>query len=88
MISIPVAAAGQPVLKHELEQLNGVTSVAAMSTIPGKDATGHTRVRPAPGAEPIRVDYYFADASIFVHLQPVITGWRQLSPATVQQVEK
>lgn len=65
MITIPIAATSLPVLKHELEQLNGVTSVAAISTIPGKEVTGTTRVRPQPGAEPIAMDYYFADAGIF-----------------------
>lgn len=65
VITIPIAAAGQPLLKHELEQLNGVTSVAAISTIPGKEVTGHTRVRPQPAAEPIGIDYYFADPGIF-----------------------
>ncbi|AXY74898.1 hypothetical protein D3H65_13270 [Paraflavitalea soli] len=65
VISIPLAAAGQPLLKHELEQLNGVTSVAAISTLPGREVTGRTRVRSQPGAEPIAMDYYFADPGIF-----------------------
>jgi putative ABC transport system permease protein len=65
IITIPLAANSQPVFKHELEQLNGVSQVAAISTIPGKDATGNTSVRPQPGATPIGMDYYYADAAIF-----------------------
>lgn len=75
IITIPITPAGQPVLKHALEQLNGVTSVAAISTIPGKDVTGATRVRTQPGKEPINMDYYCADAAIFttMHL-PLLAG--------------
>lgn len=64
IITIPVAAAELPIIKHELEQLNGVTSIASISTIPGKDASGTMRVRPEPGKEPIGMDYYYADANI------------------------
>jgi putative ABC transport system permease protein len=64
IITMPVAAAEQPIIKHELEQLSGVTSVASISTIPGKDASGTVRVRPEPGKEPIGMDYYYADAGI------------------------
>ncbi|MBO9566085.1 MAG: ABC transporter permease [Niastella sp.] len=75
IITIPVNANGQGVLKHELEQLSGVTGVAAISTIPGKDATGGTRVRSKPGAEPIGMDYYFADAAILSTMNlPLLAG--------------
>lgn len=75
IITIPVSPAGLPLLKHELEQLSGVTNVAAVSTIPGKDATGNTRVRPKPGADPISMDYYFADAAILPAMNlPLLAG--------------
>jgi putative ABC transport system permease protein len=64
IITIPVAATELPVLKHELEQLNGITNVTAMSSIPGKEASGSTHVRQAPGKDPIGMDYYHADAGI------------------------
>lgn len=64
IITIPVTPNGQAILKHELEQLSGVTGVSAISTIPGKDATGSTRVRNNRGADPIGMDYYYTDATI------------------------
>jgi putative ABC transport system permease protein len=64
IITIPATAASQPILKHELEQLNGVSSVAAISTIPGKDASGSVRVTTTPGKEPVSMDYYHAEADI------------------------
>lgn len=69
IITIPVTTARIPVLKHELEQLSGVTGVAAISTIPGKDASGGTRVRLKPGADPVYIDYYYADAAIIPVMQ-------------------
>lgn len=75
IITIPVTAKGQSILKHELEQLSGVTGVAAISTIPGKDATGGTRVRITPGADPINIDYYYADAAVINTLDlTLLTG--------------
>jgi putative ABC transport system permease protein len=81
IITIPVTAAGQPVLKHELEQLSGVTSVAAISTIPGKDATGATRVRPRPGTDPINMDYYYADAAIINTMNLSLVAGNTFPPA-------
>lgn len=75
IITIPVNANGQAVLRHELEQLSGVTGVSAISTIPGKDATGSTLVRSKPGADPIGMDYYFADAAILHTMNlPLLAG--------------
>jgi len=64
IITLPVAAAEQPVLQHELEQLHGVTGVASISTVPGKEASGSTQVRTAPGTDPINMDFYYADANM------------------------
>lgn len=64
IITLPIAAAEQPIIKHELEQLNGVTSVASISTIPGRDASGSTHVRLEPGKDPISIDFYHADAGM------------------------
>jgi putative ABC transport system permease protein len=82
IITIPITAAAQPLLKHTLEQLNGVNSVAAISTIPGKDATGTMRVKKAPETEPIRMDYYFADGGLIHTLGLQLMAGTTLPPAT------
>lgn len=65
IVTIPTTPASEARLKHALEQLPGITGVAAVSTIPGKDATGTTRVRTKAGSDPINIDYYYADPELF-----------------------
>jgi putative ABC transport system permease protein len=61
IVTIPIPSNNYPVLAQEVQQLPGVTSVAATSTVPGNGASGKTVVKTAPGKDGVNVDYYHVD---------------------------
>ncbi|WP_276485905.1 ABC transporter permease [Paraflavitalea pollutisoli] len=69
IITLPATPESQPRLKQALEQLNGITGVATVSTVPGKNATGTTKVQTQAGKDYIGMDYYYADPEIFSVMQ-------------------
>jgi putative ABC transport system permease protein len=61
IVTVPISPTNYPVLAQEVQQLPGITSVAATSAVPGSGASGKTVVRTDPGKEGVNIDYYHVD---------------------------
>lgn len=62
ILTIPLNGTDYTLLSNEIKKLPGVEEMAAVSDNPGRYSSGTALIKQQPGDQPVKIDYYDADA--------------------------